>query len=85
MESTTEQNSNTSQMSSLTSSPSASTREYDYILIGESYQVKRCDGTWNAAEIIQKRVPPDQEPEYYVHYEGREFPAYRTETGATCL
>ncbi|KAK3091121.1 hypothetical protein FSP39_017262 [Pinctada imbricata] len=41
-------------------------------VIGEHFLVRRSDGTWNAAEIIQTRASEVNEgkEEYYVHYEG---------------
>nr|CAD7405629.1 unnamed protein product [Timema poppensis] len=39
--------------------------------IGEHYLVRRSDGSWHPAEIIQTRYnDPDGHYEYYVHYEG---------------
>ncbi|KAF4527617.1 hypothetical protein B566_EDAN015420 [Ephemera danica] len=39
--------------------------------IGEHYCVRRSDGTWNSAEIIQTRINEQENHyEYYVHYEG---------------
>lgn len=39
--------------------------------IGEHYLVRRSDGSWHPAEIIQTRLNDvDKHYEYYVHYEG---------------
>ncbi|XP_078319553.1 histone acetyltransferase KAT8-like [Crassostrea virginica] len=42
------------------------------LVIGEHYLVKRPDGTWHAAEIIQSRGSDsgNGKHEYYVHYDG---------------
>ena len=37
--------------------------------LGVRYYVKRGDGSWHVAEIIQKRENPEnQRTEFYVHY-----------------
>lgn len=38
--------------------------------IGSHYMVKRPDGSWHSAEVLQARKTENDEAEYYVHYDG---------------
>ncbi|GAB0099725.1 Histone acetyltransferase [Sergentomyia squamirostris] len=40
------------------------------LLNGSNYHVKRPDGTWHAAQIIQSRLIEPNNYEYYIHYDG---------------
>ena len=45
-------------------------RNIDQVVVGGTYMVRRGEGTWCHAEIIQKRLNDSaKEFEYYVHYE----------------
>lgn len=37
--------------------------------IGRIYKVKRLDGQWHSAEVLEKRELKDKPTEYFVHFE----------------
>jgi len=62
------------QQSSVSSTTASNSDESNDALlelkIGESYLVKKQDGTWHPATIIQTRLDCFKNQEYYIHYDG---------------
>lgn len=59
-----------SSVSSTTASNSDESNDALELKIGEAYRVRKQDGSWHPATIIQTRLDCFKNPEYYVHYDG---------------
>lgn len=59
-----------SSVSSTTTNNSDESNDALELKLGEAYLVKKSEGEWHPATIIQTRLDCFKNPEYYIHYDG---------------